>query len=245
MKWAYFSNHHFNVKDPTVGSWLEALRNARQRTQAALTGINPYDAVVAMLRTKHHLLISETRAEQILMEMGRATPEQPMVIQAKGRNLITGLPAALEISSIEVQEADNTETALSYLRWSREDGSATIGMLLYKIAVDEVTWLYPGILQQDIPDELWSLFERETESVATFVRNQTLAQHWNRLETVRGHLIQAYRDMTLEDFQRARYGPDMRCSPEGVAHELCQSEAERRSEIKTLFAEAKLALETP
>ena len=107
-----------------------------------------------------------------------------------------------------------------------------------------MNWLYPGILQQDIPDELWSLFERETESVATFVRNQTLAQHWNRLETVRGHLIQAYRDMT-EDFQRVRKGPDMRCSPEGVADELCQSEAERRSEIKALFAEAKEALETP
>lgn len=50
----------------------------------------------------------------------------------------------------------------------------------------------------------------------------------------------AYREMSLEDFQRMRSSPY--CSAEWVIHELCQFEAEYRVKIKNLLTDAQAAL---
>jgi rod shape-determining protein MreB len=62
--------------------------------------------IVQYMRTKHNLLIGEPTAERVKIEIGSAYPlPQERVIPVKGRNLITGLPTMVEVSSIQIREA--------------------------------------------------------------------------------------------------------------------------------------------
>jgi len=62
--------------------------------------------IIQYLRKKYNLLIGERMAEQIKIEIGSAYPLQTeLTAVARGRNLITGLPGSLEISSIEIRDA--------------------------------------------------------------------------------------------------------------------------------------------
>lgn len=61
--------------------------------------------VINYIRNKYNLFIGERMAEQVKMQIGSAYPlpeEKTMVV--RGRNLVTGLPEALEISSVEIRE---------------------------------------------------------------------------------------------------------------------------------------------
>lgn len=62
--------------------------------------------IIVYIRNKYNLLIGERMAERIKLEIGSAYPlpkEQTMTV--RGRNLVSGLPEAIEISSIEIREA--------------------------------------------------------------------------------------------------------------------------------------------
>ncbi|MCD4673322.1 MAG: rod shape-determining protein [Anaerolineaceae bacterium] len=62
--------------------------------------------ILTYIRNKYNLLIGERMAEQIKMTIGSAYPlptEKTMV--ARGRNLVTGLPDTVEVSSVEIREA--------------------------------------------------------------------------------------------------------------------------------------------
>ncbi len=62
--------------------------------------------IITYIRNKHNLLIGERMAEQVKIMIGSAYPlpaEKTMTI--RGRNLVTGLPEAIEVSSIEIREA--------------------------------------------------------------------------------------------------------------------------------------------
>ncbi|MBC7811526.1 MAG: rod shape-determining protein [Burkholderiales bacterium] len=62
--------------------------------------------IVQYMRVKHNLLIGEPTAEKVKIQIGSAYPlpeESTMLV--KGRNLVTGLPASVEVSSIEIREA--------------------------------------------------------------------------------------------------------------------------------------------
>lgn len=62
--------------------------------------------IVQYIRNKYNLLIGERMAEQTKIAIGSAYPlqtEQTMTI--RGRNLVTGLPGTIEVSSIEIREA--------------------------------------------------------------------------------------------------------------------------------------------
>ncbi|QPC81621.1 rod shape-determining protein [Phototrophicus methaneseepsis] len=62
--------------------------------------------IVQYMRNKHNLLIGEPTAEKVKMEIGSAFPlPQELTYNVKGRNLTTGLPDAVEVSSIEIREA--------------------------------------------------------------------------------------------------------------------------------------------
>jgi rod shape-determining protein MreB len=62
--------------------------------------------IVQYMRTKHNLLIGEPTAERIKIEVGSAYPlPQEKTHIVKGRNLVTGLPSSVEVSSIEIREA--------------------------------------------------------------------------------------------------------------------------------------------
>jgi len=62
--------------------------------------------IVQYMRTKHNLLIGEPTAQRVKENMGSAYPlPQEGTMMVKGRNLVTGLPASVEVSSIEIREA--------------------------------------------------------------------------------------------------------------------------------------------
>ncbi|MEK6725601.1 MAG: rod shape-determining protein [Deltaproteobacteria bacterium] len=64
------------------------------------------DAIIQFIKRKYNLLIGERTAEVIKMTIGNAYPENEIrSIEVKGRDLITGIPKTVDISSEEAREA--------------------------------------------------------------------------------------------------------------------------------------------
>lgn len=62
--------------------------------------------VAVYIRSKYNLFIGERMAEQVKITIGSAYPlSTEKTIVARGRNLVSGLPESIEISSIEIREA--------------------------------------------------------------------------------------------------------------------------------------------
>lgn len=62
--------------------------------------------IVQYMRNKHNLLIGEPSAERLKIKIGSAYPlAQEITDEISGRNLTTGLPDKVEVSSIEIREA--------------------------------------------------------------------------------------------------------------------------------------------
>ena len=62
--------------------------------------------IVQYLRNKYNILVGERVAEQVKWNIGSAFPlPVEKMAEVRGRNLVTGLPESIEISSIEVREA--------------------------------------------------------------------------------------------------------------------------------------------
>ncbi len=62
--------------------------------------------VITYIRNKYNLFIGERMAEQVKITIGSAYPlPNEKTMSVRGRNLVTGLPEALEVSSIEIREA--------------------------------------------------------------------------------------------------------------------------------------------
>ncbi|HHX12081.1 MAG TPA: rod shape-determining protein [Clostridiales bacterium] len=70
------------------------------------------DAIIRYMRKKHNLLIGERTAEDIKIKIGSAyrRPES-ISMEVRGRNLVTGLPKTIEVSSEETEEALRETTA--------------------------------------------------------------------------------------------------------------------------------------
>ena len=65
--------------------------------------------IINYIRNKYNILIGERMAEQVKIENGSAYPlETEKMMTIRGRNLVTGLPDAIEVSSIEIRESMNT-----------------------------------------------------------------------------------------------------------------------------------------
>jgi rod shape-determining protein MreB len=64
--------------------------------------------IVQYVRNKYNLLVGERMAEQVKIAIGSAyhLPQEKTML-LRGRNLVTGLPEEIEISSVEVREAIN------------------------------------------------------------------------------------------------------------------------------------------
>ncbi|MBN2016661.1 MAG: rod shape-determining protein [Candidatus Cloacimonetes bacterium] len=63
------------------------------------------EAIVAYLRRKHNLYVGESTAERIKMKIGSAFPlEDELTMEVRGRDLITGYPVSMKISSEEIRE---------------------------------------------------------------------------------------------------------------------------------------------
>lgn len=64
------------------------------------------DAIVRYMRKKHNLLIGERTAEDIKIRIGSAYPRpESVTVDVRGRNLVTGLPTTITVTSEETEEA--------------------------------------------------------------------------------------------------------------------------------------------
>ena len=62
--------------------------------------------IVAYARQKHNLLIGERMGEEVKISAGSAWPlAEERMVTLRGRDLVSGLPKAIEISSVEVRDA--------------------------------------------------------------------------------------------------------------------------------------------
>lgn len=62
--------------------------------------------IIQYIRNKYNLFIGERMAEQVKIQIGSAYPlPTERTMSVRGRNLVTGLPETLEISSVEIREA--------------------------------------------------------------------------------------------------------------------------------------------
>lgn len=62
--------------------------------------------IIEYIRGKYNLFIGEQMAERVKISVGSAYPlKEEKIVEVRGRNLITGLPEAIEISSVEIREA--------------------------------------------------------------------------------------------------------------------------------------------
>lgn len=70
-------------------------------------GGNKFDvAIVEYIRKKHGLAIGERTAERVKIEIGSAVPlEKNEGMEIRGRDMVSGLPKTITITSIEVTEA--------------------------------------------------------------------------------------------------------------------------------------------
>lgn len=64
------------------------------------------EAIIKHVRRKHNILIGDRTAEELKIQIGCAYPrEEELTMDVRGRNLITGLPSTVTVTSTEMLEA--------------------------------------------------------------------------------------------------------------------------------------------
>ena len=75
-------------------------------TSIKIAGDDFDEAIVRFMRKKHNLLIGERTAEDIKIKIGSAYKRpEPDYLEVRGRNLVTGLPRTVKVSSEDTEEA--------------------------------------------------------------------------------------------------------------------------------------------
>ncbi len=83
-----------------------ALGGIVQSTSVKVAGDKFDEAIIKYMRKEHKLYIGERTAEEMKQSIGTAYPrEEVMVQECRGRDLVTGLPKNIEITSKEMLEA--------------------------------------------------------------------------------------------------------------------------------------------
>jgi uncharacterized damage-inducible protein DinB len=143
-----------------------------------------------------------------------------------------------------MEELDNVASAM--IDWFPPGDESSIGTVLHHLALIEADWLYEEVLVQPIPPEVAALFPfgyRDAQGRLSQVQGLSLEQLLSRLDKVRGLLLDVYQGMDLLEFRRIRSLPDYDVTPEWVLHHLIQHEAEHRSQIGALRADAQRYLD--
>lgn len=73
-----------------------------------VAGMKLDEAIINYIRRKYNLVIGEQTAEEIKIKIGSATPlEEDLALEVKGRDQVSGLPATIQVNTVEVTEALN------------------------------------------------------------------------------------------------------------------------------------------
>jgi len=117
------------------------------------------EAIIGYFKKERNLLIGERTAEETKIRIGSATPDkEAKTIEVKGRDLATGLPKTVRVSSQEMHEAlkGTIETIVSLVRDALEDTPAELSADL----VDRgIILVGGGALLSGLPE----LLSKETE----------------------------------------------------------------------------------
>lgn len=75
-------------------------------TSIKIAGDKFDEAIVRYMRKKHNIMIGERTAEELKINIGTVYPRvQEVTMDVRGRNLITGLPKTITVTSTEIMEA--------------------------------------------------------------------------------------------------------------------------------------------
>lgn len=80
--------------------------------------------IIRYIRNRYNLLIGQRMAEEAKISIGSAYPlAEEKTISVRGRNLISGLPDSIEISSIELRDgiADSVQTIIDTIKGTLDD----------------------------------------------------------------------------------------------------------------------------
>ena len=70
-----------------------------------VAGDNCDEAITKFVKKKHNMMIGERTAEELKVKIGCAYPQEEEFLEIKGRNLVTGLPMNVVVSSNDMLEA--------------------------------------------------------------------------------------------------------------------------------------------
>lgn len=87
------------------------------------------DDIIQYVKKKYNILIGESTAERIKMEIGYALPKhEELTTEVRGRNLFDGLPKTITLSSLEVYDAikESLYQIFEALRATLEDSPAEL-----------------------------------------------------------------------------------------------------------------------
>ena len=75
-------------------------------TSVKMAGDKFDEAIIQYMRKAHKLYIGERTAEELKVQIGTAFPREEVVsMECRGRDLVTGLPKSVEVTSEEIMEA--------------------------------------------------------------------------------------------------------------------------------------------
>lgn len=95
-----------NMGGGTVDASVLSLKGEAVTASARGAGTAMDEAIVRYIRSQYNLIISESFAEQLKIDIGCALPMEPQrSADAKGRDAITGLPRMVTVTSDEICEA--------------------------------------------------------------------------------------------------------------------------------------------
>ena len=112
------------------------------------------EAIINYARQKYNLLIGQRMAERAKITIGSAYPlPEEQTITLRGRNLITGLPDAIEVSSVEIREALSDNVAI-IIQAVREALDETPPELIADLMENGITLAGGGALLQGLAERL-------------------------------------------------------------------------------------------
>lgn len=101
-----YGNMIVDIGGGTADIAVISLGSSVVSTSIKIAGDDFDEAIIRHMRKKHNILIGERTAEDIKIKVGTCYPlPEPMTMDVRGRNLVTGLPKTIEISSEETEEA--------------------------------------------------------------------------------------------------------------------------------------------
>ena len=107
-----FGNMIVDIGGGTTDIAVISLGGTVVSTSIKIAGDDFDEAIVRFMRKKHNLLIGERTAEDIKIKVGTCYPKDGVeTLDVRGRNLVTGLPKTVTVTSTETEEALRETTA--------------------------------------------------------------------------------------------------------------------------------------